>query len=160
MRLSCYSTWHFFRWMQRWQNRHTRSWRMDVPCCALQRIYFLYSLSAYVQMKEKQYQWANLCSARPSILGRFWRSWRSNKLCLWQQLYTDIGDQHAQWKEIKVRASSAPWITNEIRLAMNQRYKLFKAAVTSKSAKLWSDYKRARNKVTSDVPKLYIFQDV
>ena len=32
---------------------------------------------------------------------------------------------------------------------MNQRYKLFKAAVTSKSGKLWSAYKIARNKVTS-----------
>ncbi|XP_068689637.1 uncharacterized protein [Montipora foliosa] len=74
-----------------------------------------------------------------------------DQVWFWQQLYTDICDQHAPWKEIKVRASSAPWITNDIRLAMNRRYKLFKAAVTSKSAKLWSDYKRARNKVTSDV---------
>ena len=74
-----------------------------------------------------------------------------DQVWFWQQLYTDICDQHAQWKEIKVRASSAPWITNDIRLAMNRRYKLFKAAVTSKSAKLWSDYKRARNKVTSDL---------
>ena len=69
----------------------------------------------------------------------------------WQQLFSDICDQHAPWKEIKVRVSSAPWITNDIRLAMNRRYKLFKAAVASKSAKLWSDYKRARNKVTSDL---------
>ena len=74
-----------------------------------------------------------------------------DQIWFWQQLYTDICDQHAPWKEIKVRASSAPWITNDIRLAMNRRYKLVKAAVTSKSAKLWSDYKRARNKVTSDL---------
>ena len=43
------------------------------------------------------------------------------------------------------------WITTDIRLAMNRRYKLFKAAVASKSVKLWSDNKRARNKVMSDL---------
>ena len=74
-----------------------------------------------------------------------------DQIWFWQQLYIDICDQHAPWKVIKARASSAPSITNDIRLAMNRRYKLFKAAVTSKSAKLWSDYKKARNKVTSDL---------
>ena len=73
-----------------------------------------------------------------------------DQMWCWQQRYTDICYQHAPWKEIKVTASSASLITNDIRLAMNRRYKLVKAAVTSKSAKLWSDYKRARNKVTSD----------
>ena len=63
-----------------------------------------------------------------------------------QKLYTDICDQRAPWKEIKVRACSAPLITSDIRLAVNRRYKLFEAAVTSKSAKSWSDYKRARKK--------------
>ena len=58
-----------------------------------------------------------------------------------------------------VRASSAPGITNDIRFAMNGRYKLFKAAVTSKSP----DYKRARSKVTSDLRRaraLYFFEVV
>ena len=73
-----------------------------------------------------------------------------DQMWCWQQRYTNICYQHAPWKEIKVTASSASWITNDIRLAMNRRNKLVKAAVTSKSAKLWSDYKRARNKVTSD----------
>lgn len=67
------------------------------------------------------------------------------------KLHTDICGQHSPWKEIKVRASSSPLITSDIRLAMNRGYKLFKAPVTSKCAKLWSDYKRARNKVTSDL---------
>ena len=53
--------------------------------------------------------------------------------------------------EIKLRASSASLITNDIRLAMNRRYKLVKSAVTSKNVKLWWDYKRARNNVTSDL---------
>lgn len=36
---------------------------------------------------------------------------------------------------------------------MNRIYKLFKAAISSKCPKLWSDYKRARNEVTSDIRK-------
>ena len=62
-----------------------------------------------------------------------------------------------------VRASSTPSITNDIHLAMNGRYKLFKAAVTSKSPKFFSDYKRARSKVTSDLRRaraLYFFEVV
>ena len=78
-----------------------------------------------------------------------------DQLWVWQQpgqqLYTGICDEHAPWKQVKVKAPSAPWITNDIRLAMNRRYKLFKASVTSKSTKLWSDYKKVRNKVTSDL---------
>ena len=69
-----------------------------------------------------------------------------DQIWFWQQHYTDICDQHAPWKEIKVRASSASWITNDIRLAMNRRYKLVKAAVTSNSAKLWSDSKEQETK--------------
>ena len=62
-----------------------------------------------------------------------------------------------------VRASSAPSITNDIHLAMNGRYKLFKVAVTSKSPKFFSDYKRARSKVTSALRRakaLYFFEVV
>lgn len=34
---------------------------------------------------------------------------------------------------------------------MNRRYKLFKAAVSTKCAKLWSEYKKVRNEITSDL---------
>ena len=37
---------------------------------------------------------------------------------------------------------------------MNRRYKLFKAVISSRCPKLWSDYKRARNEVTSELRKL------
>ena len=44
-----------------------------------------------------------------------------DQIWFWQKLYTDICDQHAPWKEIKVIASSAPLITSDIRLAMNRK---------------------------------------
>ena len=46
-----------------------------------------------------------------------------------------------------------PWITCEIRHKMNRRYKLFKAAISSKRPEQWSYYKRVRNGVTSDLRK-------
>lgn len=69
-------------------------------------------------------------------------------LWAWQNLLDDICDDHAPWKEVKVKSCSPPWITNEIRFKMNRRYKLFKSAVTTKCPDLWSEYKKIRNEVT------------
>ena len=54
---------------------------------------------------------------------------------------------------MKARSFSSPWITCEIRHKMNRRYKLFKAAISSKCPEQWSNYKRVRNEVTSDLRK-------
>ena len=74
-------------------------------------------------------------------------------LWAWQYLFNDICDEHAAWKKVKIRSISAPWITSDIRLKMNRRYKLFKAAVSTKCPMQWSAYKKARNKVTSELRK-------
>ena len=37
---------------------------------------------------------------------------------VWQKLYIDTCDEHASWKEVKVRNKSAPWIKNNIRYKM------------------------------------------
>jgi len=42
-----------------------------------------------------------------------------------------VCDEHAPWKEVKIRSRSDPWITNEIRYKINSRYKIFKAAVST-----------------------------
>ena len=63
-------------------------------------------------------------------------------LWAWQTLFNGICDEHVAQKEVKIRSKSAPWITNEI------RYKIFKAAVSTKCPELWSAYKKARNAVT------------
>ena len=74
-------------------------------------------------------------------------------LCAWQCLFNDICDEHAPWKEVKVRSSSDPWITCDIRYKMNRRYKLFKAAASTKCPQQWTEYKRVRNEVTSVLRK-------
>ena len=70
-------------------------------------------------------------------------------LWAWQNLFNDICNNHAPWKQVEIRSTSAPWISDEIRLKMNRRYKLFKKAINTKCPSLWQEYKRARNEVTS-----------
>ena len=74
-------------------------------------------------------------------------------LWAWQSLFVNICDEHAPWKEVKIRSRSAQWITNEIRHKINKRYKLFKAAATKKCPELWQNYKQARNEVTAALRK-------
>jgi len=74
-------------------------------------------------------------------------------LWAWQMLFTNICDDHAPWKEVKIRSSSAPWITSDIRFKMNRRCKIFKKATTTKCPLLWQEYKKVRNEVTPDLRK-------
>ena len=76
-----------------------------------------------------------------------------DQLWVWERLFDDISNEHAAWRKIKARSFSSPWITCEIRHKMNLRYKLFKAAISSKCPEQWSNYKRVRNEVTSDLRK-------
>ena len=80
-----------------------------------------------------------------------------DQLWVWEQLFDDISNEHAPWKEIKARSFSSPWITCEIRHKMNRRYKLFKAAISSKCPKQWSNYKRVRNEVCPLCPPSVLF---
>ena len=70
-------------------------------------------------------------------------------LWAWQTLFNSVCDKHVPWKEVKIRSRSDPWITNEIRFKINNRYRIFKAALETKCPKLWSKYEIARNEVTS-----------
>ena len=80
----------------------------------------------------------------------------------WQSLFNDICDNHVPWKEVKIKSQAPPWITNEIRIKMNRRFKLFKLAVASKCPVKWSEYKRARNDVTRYIrqAKVSYFSDL
>ena len=55
-----------------------------------------------------------------------------DNLWVWQYLFNDLCDKLAPWKNVKIRSISAPWMTSDIRLKMNRRYKLFKEAVSTK----------------------------
>ena len=64
----------------------------------------------------------------------------------WNLLFTELCNEHAPLKQIKVRSNSLPWITKEIRITMNQIYKTLKRARQLNNPLLWDDYKRLRIK--------------
>ena len=72
-------------------------------------------------------------------------------LWAWQSLFDDICNTHAPRKEVKIKSQAPPWMTNEIRIKMNRRFKLFKLAVASKCPIQGSEYKRAQNDVTRSI---------
>ena len=74
-----------------------------------------------------------------------------DKLWAWNKLFLDVCDQHAPLKDVNVRSSSLPWITNSIRLKINRRYKLSKLAVNTKCPQNWSEHKRIQNEITTDL---------
>ena len=71
----------------------------------------------------------------------------------WNLLFTELCNEHAPLKQIKVRSNSLPWITKEIRITMNQRYKTLKRARQLNDPLLWDDYRRLRNKVSTMTKK-------
>ena len=71
----------------------------------------------------------------------------------WNLLFTELCNEHAPLKQIKIRSNSLPWITKEIRITMNQRYKTLKRARQLNDPLLWDDYRRLRNKVSTMTKK-------
>ena len=72
-------------------------------------------------------------------------------LWAWQSLFDDICNTHVPWKEVKIKSQAPPWMTNEIRIKMNRRFKLFKLAVATNCPIQWSENKCARNNVTRSI---------
>ena len=71
----------------------------------------------------------------------------------WNPLFTELCNEHAPFKQIKVRSNSLPWITKEIRTTMNHRYKALKKARELNDPLIWDDYRRLRNKVSTMTKK-------
>ena len=71
-----------------------------------------------------------------------------DNLWAWQYLFNDLCDKRAPWKNVKIRSI---WMTSDIRLKMNRRYKLFKEAASTNYPRKWSAYKKARSNVTSEL---------
>ena len=64
----------------------------------------------------------------------------------WNLLFTELCNEHAL---LKVSSNSLPWITKEVRISMNQRYKTLKRAHQLNNPLLRDDYRRLRNKVST-----------
>ena len=67
----------------------------------------------------------------------------------WNLLFTELCNEHAPLKQIKVCSNSLPWITKEIRITRNQKYNTLKRARQLNDPLLRDDYKRLRNKVST-----------
>ena len=68
----------------------------------------------------------------------------------WNLLFTELCNEHAPLKQLKVRSNSFP---PKIRMSMNQRYKALKKARQLNDPLLWDDYRRLRNKVSAMTKK-------
>ena len=62
----------------------------------------------------------------------------------WCQHFTDLVDQHAPIKKIKVRGVNMPWMTAELSKAMQDRDYHLKKAHKTKSETYWSTYRKLR----------------
>ena len=50
---------------------------------------------------------------------------------------------------MRIKSCAPPWLTNDIRYKMNERFKLFKVAMANRCPEAWSAYhERAHNSVT------------
>ena len=69
----------------------------------------------------------------------------------WQNIFNDICDKHAPYRNLKLRAQSLPWITAEIKHKMNLRFKTLRRARQTNSPEIWDQYKCLRNHITAQV---------
>ena len=76
-----------------------------------------------------------------------------NRLWAWKILFDDTCNDHASWKEVRIKSCAPPWLTNDIRYNMNERFELFKVAMANRCPEAWSAYKRVRNSVTRALRK-------
>ena len=66
---------------------------------------------------------------------------------IWQSLFIEVLDRHAPLRNIRIRATSLPWITQKIKKLMRLRDFHKKRAVKYNSQIDWSKFKETRNKV-------------
>ena len=66
--------------------------------------------------------------------------------------WTDICEQHAPKRKVKLRRQSLPWMSGALRHKMNKRYKaLQKAKKERNNEGLWKEYRKLRNEVTAEL---------
>ena len=70
-----------------------------------------------------------------------------DKLESFNLLFTEILDQHAPLKTIKVKKKPSPWISKSIRKEMDRRDRLFRYFRRNPSDPAWDIYKAQRNRV-------------
>ena len=68
---------------------------------------------------------------------------------IWKELFLEVLNKHAPLQHKRIKSSTVPWITNEIKGLINTRDKLKRKAIITKLETDWLNYKRTRNQVKS-----------
>ena len=72
---------------------------------------------------------------------------------VWCRIFGDICNDHAPYRQRKIRSVSLPWINSQTRHKMNLQYKIYLRAKRSDDVVLWTEYRRIRNEITFEVRK-------
>ena len=62
-------------------------------------------------------------------------------------IYNAVLSEHINVRKIKTKIIKLPWITSEIRKAMNKGIKLLKKSKDTKDKTVWKEYKREKNRI-------------
>ena len=68
----------------------------------------------------------------------------------WKELLLTVIDKHMPFKTKRVRHKQTPWLNESLYALMKDRDKMKKKAISKKEEKFWIEYRRLRNKVTSE----------
>ena len=80
----------------------------------------------------------------------------------WSSLFTDVADRHAPIKKLRVKGSSAPWLTPDLSTAMQEREFYHRKAIRSNSPSMWKKVKKLKSPVNKQLSerKANYFRDL
>ena len=70
-----------------------------------------------------------------------------DRLWAWEYIYNAVSSEHIKVRKIKTKIKKLPWITSQIRKAMNKCFKLLKKYKNTKDKTVWKEYKREKNRI-------------
>ena len=87
-----------------------------------------------------------------------WESLKSNDIDIYASNITnrisELVDKHIPNKKVKIRQFDPSWLTNEAKQLIRKRKRLFRKFKRTKSITDYDNYKRFRNKTTTEIRKL------
>jgi hypothetical protein len=66
---------------------------------------------------------------------------------IWKNQFLQISDLHAPIKKRRVRQTSVPWLSSEVKQLMWERDRLKRIAVITNDETAWNNYKNSKNLV-------------
>ena len=70
-----------------------------------------------------------------------------DRLWAWEYIHNTVSSEHIKVRKIKTKIKKLPWITSEIRKAMNKHFKLLKKYKSTKDKTVWKEYKCEKNRI-------------